>query len=149
MEAAQSGRGLGIISEYLRYETENGSALVWKSSLHVGESILLMWGGLILLVADAEQQLDVRAQKGDRQPAAQLGLLDATMVGRSAVIGTGIFVLTGLAAEIAGPVPCWRSMRSWPATCALQTSSRVGKQPGRWCPHSSRKVKVTVPVWSS
>jgi len=40
---------------------------------------------------------------GDRAPAASLTLLDATMVGIGAMIGAGIFVLTGLAAEIAGP----------------------------------------------
>jgi len=43
------------------------------------------------------------AQAGDRSPAAKLGLLDATMVGMGAMIGAGIFVLTGLAAGIAGP----------------------------------------------
>jgi amino acid transporter len=43
------------------------------------------------------------AQSGDRSPAAKLGLLDATMVGMGAMIGAGIFVLTGLAADIAGP----------------------------------------------
>ncbi|PSQ87024.1 MAG: amino acid transporter [Bacteroidetes bacterium QS_4_64_154] len=43
------------------------------------------------------------AQAGDRSPTARLGLLDATMVGMGAMIGAGIFVLTGLAAEIAGP----------------------------------------------
>jgi APA family basic amino acid/polyamine antiporter len=40
---------------------------------------------------------------GDRSPGASLGLLDATMVGIGAMIGAGIFVLTGLAAETAGP----------------------------------------------
>ncbi|MCS3854199.1 amino acid transporter [Salinibacter ruber] len=43
------------------------------------------------------------AQSGDRSPTARLGLLDATMVGMGAMIGAGIFVLTGLAAEISGP----------------------------------------------
>jgi amino acid transporter len=43
------------------------------------------------------------AERGDRSPAASLGLLDATMVGIGAMIGAGIFVLTGLAADIAGP----------------------------------------------
>jgi len=38
-----------------------------------------------------------------REPEAQLGLLDATMIGMGAMIGAGIFVLTGLAAEISGP----------------------------------------------
>ena len=38
-----------------------------------------------------------------RSPTAELGLLDATMIGMGAMIGAGIFVLTGLAAEIAGP----------------------------------------------
>ena len=42
-------------------------------------------------------------EQGERSPAASLGLLDATMVGIGAMIGAGIFVLTGLAAEIAGP----------------------------------------------
>ncbi|MFB6168583.1 MAG: APC family permease [Haloferacaceae archaeon] len=42
-------------------------------------------------------------EQGDREPAAELGLLDATMIGMGAMIGAGIFVLTGLAAEIAGP----------------------------------------------
>ena len=40
---------------------------------------------------------------GDRAPAASLGLLDATMVGIGAMIGAGIFVLTGLAAQTSGP----------------------------------------------
>ncbi|MBX0322656.1 APC family permease [Halomicroarcula sp. F13] len=40
---------------------------------------------------------------GDRSPAATLTLLDATMVGIGAMIGAGIFVLTGLAVETAGP----------------------------------------------
>ena len=40
---------------------------------------------------------------GERSPAASLTLLDATMVGIGAMIGAGIFVLTGLAAETAGP----------------------------------------------
>ncbi|MEZ3145590.1 APC family permease [Halobaculum sp. MBLA0143] len=43
------------------------------------------------------------AEQGNRSPAASLGLLDATMVGIGAMIGAGIFVLTGLAADIAGP----------------------------------------------
>jgi len=38
-----------------------------------------------------------------REPRQSLGLLDATMVGMGAMIGAGIFVLTGLATEIAGP----------------------------------------------
>ena len=38
-----------------------------------------------------------------RKPDAELGLLDATMIGMGAMIGAGIFVLTGLAAEISGP----------------------------------------------
>ncbi|AGN02530.1 cationic amino acid transporter [Salinarchaeum sp. Harcht-Bsk1] len=38
-----------------------------------------------------------------RSPEANLGLLDATMIGMGAMIGAGIFVLTGLAADIAGP----------------------------------------------
>ncbi|MFB6129530.1 MAG: APC family permease [Salinigranum sp.] len=38
-----------------------------------------------------------------RAPARDLGLLDATMIGMGAMIGAGIFVLTGLAADIAGP----------------------------------------------
>ncbi|WP_324756603.1 APC family permease [Haloarcula sp. GH36] len=40
---------------------------------------------------------------GERSPEPELGLLDATMIGMGAMIGAGIFVLTGLAAEIAGP----------------------------------------------
>jgi len=38
-----------------------------------------------------------------RKPEAELGLLDATMIGMGAMIGAGIFVLTGLAAELSGP----------------------------------------------
>ena len=41
-------------------------------------------------------------EQGERAPAASLGLLDATMVGIGAMIGAGIFVLTGEATEIAG-----------------------------------------------
>ena len=40
---------------------------------------------------------------GERAPEAELGLLDATMIGMGAMIGAGIFVLTGLAAELSGP----------------------------------------------
>jgi amino acid transporter len=43
------------------------------------------------------------SQSGERSPHASLGLLDATMVGIGAMIGAGIFVLTGLATETAGP----------------------------------------------
>ncbi|MFB6154422.1 MAG: APC family permease [Haloferacaceae archaeon] len=43
------------------------------------------------------------SQAGTREPRRSLGLLDATMVGMGAMIGAGIFVLTGLAADIAGP----------------------------------------------
>jgi len=43
------------------------------------------------------------SQSQTRSPEAELGLLDATMIGMGAMIGAGIFVLTGLAAEIAGP----------------------------------------------
>ena len=42
-------------------------------------------------------------EQGSRGPSAELGLLDATMIGMGAMIGAGIFVLTGLAADIAGP----------------------------------------------
>jgi basic amino acid/polyamine antiporter, APA family len=38
-----------------------------------------------------------------QEPDRSLGLLDAVMLGIGAMIGAGIFVLTGLAAEIAGP----------------------------------------------
>ena len=43
------------------------------------------------------------SEAGQREPRRSLGLLDATMVGMGAMIGAGIFVLTGLAAETAGP----------------------------------------------
>lgn len=43
------------------------------------------------------------SRAGGQSPAASLTLLDATMVGVGAMIGAGIFVLTGLAAETAGP----------------------------------------------
>ncbi len=43
------------------------------------------------------------SQSGERAPTTSLGLLDATMVGVGAMIGAGIFVLTGAAADIAGP----------------------------------------------
>ncbi|MFA9518098.1 APC family permease [Halopenitus sp. H-Gu1] len=43
------------------------------------------------------------SESGTREPAAELGLLDATMIGMGAMIGAGVFVLTGLAAEITGP----------------------------------------------
>lgn len=36
--------------------------------------------------------------------ARSLGLFDATMIGIGAMIGAGIFVLTGIAAGEAGPV---------------------------------------------
>ena len=43
------------------------------------------------------------SSQGTREPEAELGLLDATMIGMGAMIGAGVFVLTGLAAEITGP----------------------------------------------
>jgi amino acid transporter len=43
------------------------------------------------------------SEAGQRSPRQSLGLLDATMVGVGAMIGAGIFVLTGLAAETVGP----------------------------------------------
>ncbi len=47
--------------------------------------------------------MGIVSSHGERSPDADLGLLDATMIGMGAMIGAGIFVLTGLAAEIAGP----------------------------------------------
>ena len=43
------------------------------------------------------------SHSGEREPTASLSLLDATMVGIGAMIGAGIFVLTGLAVDISGP----------------------------------------------
>ncbi len=43
------------------------------------------------------------SEQQTREPQAELGLLDATMIGMGAMIGAGVFVLTGLAAEITGP----------------------------------------------
>ena len=43
------------------------------------------------------------SHSGAREPTTSLSLLDATMVGIGAMIGAGIFVLTGLAVEISGP----------------------------------------------
>ncbi|WP_410765135.1 APC family permease [Haloferax sp. DFSO60] len=43
------------------------------------------------------------SHSGGREPTVSLSLLDATMVGIGAMIGAGIFVLTGLAVEISGP----------------------------------------------
>ncbi|MFB6136612.1 MAG: amino acid permease [Halobacteriaceae archaeon] len=43
------------------------------------------------------------SEPGRRSPRRSLGLVDATMVGIGAMIGAGIFVLTGLAAETVGP----------------------------------------------
>ncbi|AUV81392.1 amino acid transporter [Salinigranum rubrum] len=43
------------------------------------------------------------SHSGRREPTASLSLLDATMVGIGAMIGAGIFVLTGLAVDISGP----------------------------------------------
>ncbi len=51
----------------------------------------------------AEYKQDAMSKSQTRSPEAELGLLDATMIGMGAMIGAGIFVLTGLAAEIAGP----------------------------------------------
>ena len=43
-------------------------------------------------------------QKGQHEELARtLGLYDVTMIGVAAMIGAGIFVLTGKAAGIAGP----------------------------------------------
>jgi amino acid transporter len=47
--------------------------------------------------------VELVSSHGERSPEADLSLLDATMIGMGAMIGAGIFVLTGLAAEIAGP----------------------------------------------
>ena len=48
---------------------------------------------------------DTKNNSGSKQPtfARDLGLFDATMIGVGAMIGAGIFVLTGLAAGEAGP----------------------------------------------
>ena len=43
------------------------------------------------------------SEPGTRQPEAELSLVDATMIGMGAMIGAGVFVLTGLAADLVGP----------------------------------------------
>jgi amino acid transporter len=53
------------------------------------------------VVANGDPQ--TMSSHGERSPEAELGLLDATMIGMGAMIGAGIFVLTGLAAKTAGP----------------------------------------------
>ena len=45
-----------------------------------------------------------------------LGLLDATAVGVGAIIGAGIFVVTGIAAAHAGPALVVSSSSSWPSS---------------------------------
>jgi amino acid transporter/nucleotide-binding universal stress UspA family protein len=51
-------------------------------------------------MSNAEQQPQ---QNGEVQLARDLGLFDASMIGLGAMIGAGIFVLTGLAFQAAGP----------------------------------------------
>jgi len=43
------------------------------------------------------------------QLARHLGLFEAVMIGVGAMIGAGIFVLTGIASGRAGPGHCWPS----------------------------------------
>jgi amino acid transporter/nucleotide-binding universal stress UspA family protein len=56
-------------------------------------------------MSSAEQQ--TQQQNGEVQLARDLGLFDASMIGLGAMIGAGIFVLTGLAFEAAGPGAIW------------------------------------------
>ena len=44
-----------------------------------------------------------RSPSGETTFARDLGLFDATMIGIGAMIGAGIFVLTGIAAGVSGP----------------------------------------------
>ncbi len=53
-----------------------------------------------MTTADDQAQ---HAETGEVQLARDLGLFDATMIGLGAMIGAGIFVLTGLAFQAAGP----------------------------------------------
>jgi len=49
-----------------------------------------------------------KTKKGNHEELARtLGLYDVTMIGVAAMIGAGIFVLTGRAAGIAGPAFYW------------------------------------------
>jgi amino acid permease len=54
-------------------------------------------------MSSAEQQ--TQQQNGEVQLARDLGLFDASMIGLGAMIGAGIFVLTGLAFEAAPSGP--------------------------------------------
>ncbi|MFC2157448.1 amino acid permease [Acidobacteriota bacterium] len=54
----------------------------------------------------AKKQADVNTQQAEKptmELARDMGLLHVTMIGVGAMIGAGIFVLTGLAAGVAGP----------------------------------------------
>ena len=50
-----------------------------------------------------ESQKPQDAATGEATFARDLGLFDATMIGVGAMIGAGIFVLTGIAAGVSGP----------------------------------------------
>ena len=56
------------------------------------------------MIADQPSEKSVKnSKKPSMELARDMGLMHVTMIGVGAMIGAGIFVLTGLAAGIAGP----------------------------------------------
>lgn len=84
---------------------------------------------------------------GERQPRRSLGLLDATMVGMGAMIGAGIFVLTGLAAEVAGPAAVLVFVSTGIVTAFTALSAAERTPPSR--PARSTTCRSRRGAWSS
>ena len=59
-----------------------------------------------------------------------LGWPHLVALGVGAIIGTGIYTLTGVAAGLAGPAVMPRSAAAWPAPCAWTASAEPLPSPG-------------------
>ena len=99
------------------------------------------------LFAPKPLSLSLEEMKGENRLRRILGPVALTSLGIGCIIGTGIFVLQGLAAhDKAGPALSFPSL--WPASHAFSRRCATPNSP-RWCRWRDRRTPTPMRRWES